>query len=344
MATLKQIAEYTGYSLATISRILSGDKTLSVTEEARRSVLEAAGRLNYQETKSRRGRNPKTVLRLGLAEMLTPTQQLDDPYYLYLSNYVKQSCAEKRYALTPLERKNDLFIAPAEELLNGIIAIGLFTPEQIESLSAITPNVVFLDSSPFEERFDSVVLGYKLGISLAIEHLLQLNHRRIGFVGSTFKYKDRRQGIKEIRHLSYCALMEKHGLQEEMCFIECPMEAEPTVSAWKEYIRSGRELPTAVICGNEENAIGTIQCLSQEGYSVPADISVVSFNDTPRSALLTPSLTSVSVNEAEMANAALRLVYERAALPEKPPIRIVPLKVVVPPSLTVRESSAILKE
>lgn len=339
MATLKEISERTGYSAATISRILSGDQTLSVSEDARRAVLEAAGKLNYNETRSRRGRNPKTILRIGLADMLTPAQQLDDPYYLYLSNYVKQGCMEKRYSLIQLERRNDLFVAPAGEDLNGIIAVGLFTAKQIESLEAITSNIVFLDSSPFESRFDSVILGYELGISLGIEHLIALKHRKIGFVGPTYKYNDRRQNALEVRRQIYCKLMEQYGLQSEMVFIECPMELEPTIKAWRDYLRSGNELPSAVICANEDNAIGTVQCLMQEGYAVPRDLSVVSFNDTPRSALFSPALTSVSVNEAEMANAALRLVFERAALPDKEPVRTIPLKVVVPPSLVVRDSS-----
>ena len=340
MATLKEIAERTGYSPATISRILSGDQTLSVTEEARRTVLEAAGALNYSETRSRRGRTPKTVMRIGLADMLTPAQQLDDPYYLYLSNYVKQGCMERRYAITQLERRNDLFVAPAGEELNGIIAVGIFTTKQIESLAAITPNIVFLDSSPFESRFDSVVLGYELGISLAMEHLVGLNHRKIGFVGPTYKYNDRRQNALEVRRQIYCKLMEKYGLGDEMLFVECPMELEPTVTAWREYLHSGGELPSAVICANEDNAIGTVQALLQEGYVVPRDMSVVSFNDTPRSALFSPALTSVSINEEEMANVALRQVYERAVLADREPIRKIPLKVVVPPGLVVRESSS----
>lgn len=344
MATLKEIAERTGYSPATISRILSGDRTLSVTEEARRTVLEAAGKLNYNETRSRRGRNPKTVLRIGLADMLTPAQQLDDPYYLYLSNYVKQGAMEKKYALTQLERRNDLFVAPVGEELNGIIAVGLFTAKQIESLAAISPNIVFLDSSPFESRFDSVVLGYELGISLAMEHLTGLKHRKIGFVGPTYKYNDRRQSALEVRRQIYCKLMEQYGLQAEEVFVECPMELEPTIEAWRAFLHAGNELPTAVICANEDNAIGTVQCLMQEGYAVPRDISVVSFNDTPRSALFSPALTSVSINEEEMANTALRLVFERAVLPDKEPIRTIPLKVVVPPSLVVRVSSTAAQE
>lgn len=344
MATLKEIAERTGYSVATISRILSGDHSLSVSEETRRTVLEAAGKLNYIETKSRRGRTPKTILRIGLADMLTPAQQLDDPYYLYLSTHVKQGCMEKRYALTQLERRNNLFFAPAGEKLNGIIAVGLFTEKQIESLAAITSNVVFIDSSPFESRFDSIVPGYELGISLAMEHLIKLKHRKIGFVGPTYKYNDRWQNALEIRRQIYCKLMERHGLQAEMVFVECPPELEPTIKAWRDFLHSGKDLPSCVICANEDNAIGTVQCLTQEGYSVPGNISVVSFNDTPRSALYSPSLTSVSINVEEMANTALRLVYERAAIHDNLPIRALPLKVIVPPTLVVRESSAMARD
>ena len=57
MATLRELAERTGYSPATISRILTGDPALAVSEEARKRVLEEAGRLNYAATKSRRGRS-----------------------------------------------------------------------------------------------------------------------------------------------------------------------------------------------------------------------------------------------------------------------------------------------
>ena len=85
MATLKELSDRTGYSPATISRILTGDPALSVTPEARQRVLEEAGRLNYAATKSRRGRASKSLLRLGVAEMLTPAQRLDDPDTLFFN-------------------------------------------------------------------------------------------------------------------------------------------------------------------------------------------------------------------------------------------------------------------
>ena len=340
MATLKELSERTGYSTATISRVLNGDETFSVPEEVRRKILEEAGKTNYHETKSRRGRTPKSLLRVGVAEMLTPAQQLNDPYYLYLSNYVKQGCIDKKYACISLESRGESFLLPRGEKLDGIIAIGLFTNTQIESLSNLSKNVVFLDSSPYESRFDSVVLGYELGMSLALDHLTELGHTRIGYVGQLYKYADRRQDELETRRKLFNKLMKRRGLYQEELIIDCYMDIGSTIEAWKEHLRLGKPLPTAVFCANEENAMGTLKQLQQEGYSIPGDISVVSFNDTPRSALVSPSLTSVSINTTEMANTALRMLAERAGIAGKAPVRTLPLKVIVPPSIVIRESTA----
>lgn len=339
MATLKELSERTGYSTATISRVLNGDETFSVPEEARRKILEEAGKMNYHETRSRRGRTPKSMLRIGLAEMLTPAQQLNDPYYLYLGNYVKQGCLDKKYACIPLENRGEGYVLPRGEKLDGIVAIGLFTTSQIESLSNLSKNIVFVDSSPLESRFDSVVLGYELGLSLALEHLTDLGHKEIGFVGPIWKYNDRRQNALEVRRQLFTKLMEKRGLYNPELMIECTMDIGATVEAWKTYLGSGKPLPKAVLCANEENAMGTLKELHKQGYSIPKDISVVSFNDTPRSALVSPSLTSVSINTQEMANTALRMLAERAQIPGKEPIRTLPLKVTVPPSIVVRDST-----
>ena len=339
MATLKELAQRTGYSPATISRILSGDPSLSVTPEARRKVLEEAGRLNYTATRSRRGRTPKGVLRVGVAEMLTPVQQLDDPYYLYLSSFVRQGCMDRKYTCLTLESRGESFLPPEGEKLDGVVAIGLFTPAQIESLAALTPNVVFVDSSPFEHRFDSVVLGYELGISLALEHLTGLGHRRIGFIGPTYKLADRRQRALEVRRQLFARLLEEQGLLDQDLLLDCPMEVEAAARAVGEFLRSGVPLPTAFLCANEESAIGALRALNEAGLSVPGELSVVSFNDTPRSALVDPPLTSVSTHVEEMARTALRLLGERSTQAGRPPVRTLPLKVVVPPSLVVRSST-----
>lgn len=339
MATLKELSDRTGYSPATISRILTGDPALAVTEEARKRVLEEAGRLNYAATKSRRGRAPKNLLRLGVAEMLTPAEQLDDPYYLYLRNFVEQACLDQRFALLPLPRRGELFGPVEADCVDGVVAIGVFTPAQTESLRAVSGNLVFLDSSPDETSCDSVVLNYALGISLAVAYLVGLGHRRIGFLGPAVKLGDHKEPAPEVRRAHFVGLMEARGLFDPGLLLEAPMDARAACAALSAFLASGRPRPTALLTANEETAIGAARALAERGLRVPEDISLVSFNDTPLSALVEPPLTSVSTHVEEMSRTAVRLASERARGPGRVPVRTLPQKVVVPPTLVLRRSA-----
>ncbi len=344
MATLKELSERTGYSAATISRILNGDPTLSVTEETRRIVLEEAGRSNYIATRSRRGRTAKNTVRVGVAETIPPVQQLKDPYYLYLSCYIRQGCLDRNYTCIPLECYGDACASQKESSLTGIIAIGRYTPEQIHSLAALSSNLVFVDSSPFEASYDSVVLGYELGISLALEHLYSLNHHRIGYIGPIYAMDYQRRYAPEVRRQFFVSQMKKATLLDPALLLDCPMEGDAARETIRNFLDSDVPLPTAFLCANEEVAIGALAVLRERNLSVPGDISIVSFNDTPKSALVEPALTSISTHVDEMSNTALRLLAERAQVGNSKPIRSLPLKVTVPPTLVVRESSGPARE
>ena len=337
MATLKELAQSTGYSPATISRILSGDPSLSVSDEARQRVLEEAGRLNYAATKSRRGRAPKSLLRIGLAERLTPQQQLDDPYFLYLGGLVRRHCLEQRYVCLPIPALGDSYLPPEGEGLDGIVAVGEFSPAQVETLASFSPNTVFLDASPDESRFDSVVLNYELGIRQALELLWELGHENIAFLGPDHR-RYSASPAPEARRESYLSLMARHGLGEQTTILDCPMEVEAAARAVRAALEAGK-CPTALLCANEDCAVGAVRALKDAGRSTPADCSVVSFNDTPRSALLDPPLTSVSAPVEEMVRTALRLLVQRAAVGGKEPVRPLPQKAVLPPTLVCREST-----
>lgn len=338
MSTLKELSDRTGYSPATISRILTGDPSLAVTPEARQRVLEEAGRLNYAATKSRRGRAPKSLLRVGVAEMLTPEQRLADPYYLYLQSEVERACAQNRFTFLPLESRGDDFEPPRGEAVDGVVAIGIFTPGQIEALYTLSANLVFLDSSPDEGRSDSVVVNYRLGITQALDYLLELGHTHIGFVGPAWKLDDWKRPAPEERRRLFIERMEKSG-QEKSVLIETPMDARETFRAVSTFLRSEERRPTALLCANEENAIGAVRALGESGLHIPEDISLVSFNDTPLSQLIDPPLTSVATHVEEMARTAVRLLAQRVPPQGKQADRALPQKVVVPATLVIRGST-----
>jgi len=80
--------------------------------------------------------------------------------------------------------------------------------------------------------------------------------------------------------------------------------------------------------------------LRGKGVAIPDDLSLLSFNNTPRSALVNPPLTSISIDMEEMARAALRMLPERLNVQDRKAVRALPLKVVIPPTLVVRNSTA----
>ena len=132
--------------------------------------------------------------------------------------------------------------------------------------------------------------------------------------------------------------MEAHGLLDPELLVETPMDARSAADALRSWLADGGQLPTAFLTASEETAMGAIRALEEAGLSIPEDVSLVSFNDTPLSELVTPALTSVSTHVEEMSRTAVRLLAERARVPGRPPVRTLPVKVVVPPSLVCRES------
>lgn len=340
MATLKELSEYTGFSVTTISRILNDDPTMNASEETRKAILEAAARLNYQATRSRRGRTPKRPVRIGLAEMLSPTELLGDPYYLFLKNYVEQYCLERGYDVTHLRRVNEGFQQISQAELDGVIAIGIFTPQEVESLHAIHDNVVFLDSAPEEDRSDAVVGNLRFGVKLALRDLFAYGHRRIGFIGPLEKLDDHKQPAPDIRRQCFIMYMQEKGLYAPELMVNVDTDAALTYEAMRRHIAQGQPMPTAFLTHNEQNAIGAIRALTEAGIRVPEEVSFIAFNDTPLAELTSPPLTSISMHIREMSELAVRLLMERVLARQPGALRSVPIKAVLPPELIARGSVA----
>ena len=95
MATLKELAQATGYSIPTISRVLNNDKTLNVTDNTRKMILEEAFRMNYVSKHATNRKNNKEHYKIGIVEMENLQMQLSDTYYLYLRNEIENCCFDK---------------------------------------------------------------------------------------------------------------------------------------------------------------------------------------------------------------------------------------------------------
>lgn len=191
MATIRDLAKHTGFSVTTISRVLNNDPTLNVTDNTRVSILEAADELHYTLPKTRRSHKNRLV-HIAIVEMMSLKEQLADPYYLYLKNYVVRNCMEHdcnvSYLLSSLAN-----IRHWKRPRLTVSCDRHFSDQQIEQLLEISPNIVFVDSSPDERGFDSVVLNFRLRVEQALDYLLYKGHRKIGFLGPAYKLDQKKR-------------------------------------------------------------------------------------------------------------------------------------------------------
>ena len=103
---------------------------------------------------------------------------------MYLKNYSLQHFADAGCAVIPLIWDQSAYLPSSSEKLDGILAIGIFSDAQTNSLASLSSSVIFLDSAPDELRFDSVVLNFQLGVEQAVDYLIAHGHREIGFLGA----------------------------------------------------------------------------------------------------------------------------------------------------------------
>ena len=170
------------------------------------------------------------------------------------------------------------------------------------------------------------------GLESAVDHLASLGHRRIAFVDGP------RGSIARARRQGYRDAMARHGLGSSVDVVRGGgrAEADGAAAAARLLARPAGDRPTGVIAFNDRVAIGLRDGLLRAGVRVPADVSVVGYDDSPMARLGTIDLTSVSQEPEALADATVALVVGLLDGGIPAPTA----DVVIPPRLVVRSSSA----
>lgn len=312
MATLKEIAEKVGVSLATVSRVLNNDSGILVADETKAQILQVAGELNYRTAKQRKGKNfSKNMFIVGIVEMYDVVKQLQDPYYLLLRNIVEKKAFENNIKLVRFFKQDNEFELAEEVELQGIIAVGKFTSDEVNELSKRTQNIVFIDSAPNDELYDSVKVNYKLGVKQALDYFLELGHKDIGFIGEKYTLGDNKIPMFDDRLKFFYEYMNNKQMLKEEFIINSSMTAEGGYEAINKFIRSESKMPTAFFTANDTIASGVIKGLQENGVKVPNDISIIGFNDTIISQYTNPPLTAIRVHIEYLGEVAVELMMEK---------------------------------
>ena len=335
MATIKDIAAKADVSITTVSRILNHDDTLSVSDETKLRVLVAAEELEYVTLRQRKQKRKGTKrLTFAIVEWYSYSALIEDPYYLYLMTTVEKQLAKENIDSVKFINIDGSFVPSVDIKIDAIIAIGRFNLPQIEKIAQFSQYIVFLDSCPDATRFDSILLNTELGTKLALDHLYNLNHRRIAYIGGKVIGDTGGQG-RDMRKTTYLEYTQEKGIFDSSMIFEGERLSYNEGFAQTTILLERTIRPSAIFCANDATATGVLSRLSQEKIRVPEDISVVGFNDQSSAKFLSPPLTTVHVPMSFIAQNAVDILKNRIH-----GTYTLPRKIYIPTYLQVRESTS----
>ena len=298
--TLKQIAELSGFSVATVSKAFSRKK--DVSEETREAIFEIARKYGCFE-KYNKEKYGKKVIAVICPEIIS------DHYTGIV--HILEELIEAQGALMILschnfskKRTEELFsYYSGNDRADGIILID--SAIRLEK-APVVPAVIIRGGSE-ASVIDVVETDSFDAIQEALGRLKELGHTEIGFAG---------EGLTVGSRHAYRAAMENLGLELKPKNIKTSNRRfeEAGAQMMEEWLREGN-YPTAILAAYDHIAIGIIKCLKHHGLQVPEDISVVGINDIGIVSYLEPSLSTVRTYSEDACEAAVELVMKKMENP-----------------------------
>ena len=332
MATIKDIAKAADVSQSTVSRVLNYDSSLSVANKTRKRIFEIAEDLDYKTPKQRNNKI-RLLIKIGIIHWYSQVEELADPYYLSIRRGIEKECVKKEIEIITIYKHDSPQSIDKLRNLDGIIALGKFADEDIEKISLYSKNIVFVDYSPKEEIYDSIVIDFKKAALKALNYLYDRKHRRIGYIGGREYVGFDNKLIIDEREKAYLEFVKEKDIYDPEYVFFGKFDAEDGYDLMKKAIDKN-VLPTAFFIANDSLAIGAFKALYEANIHVPEEISIIAFNDIPTAKYLIPPLSTIKVYTEFMGENAVGLLLER--IMEN---RTIPKKVIVPSVLKIRKST-----
>ena len=308
MVNLGDIAKATGYSKATVSRILSGDPSFTAKESTRHRVIQVANELGYALRTSRAG-VPQTI---AVLENFDPTNGPQDSYFSDVREALRERAVENMMSLAFFPTV-DALIDAADEF-SGFVSIGPapIAQDDLDRLYEALAHGVFIDINPAPALFHSVRPDLQQTVIDAIYTLREQGRQRIAFIGGAghmmgshvFAQDTRTVAFNEWAHLLDMPTDGYVCASGPFTVENGRSQAEALLDACTD------DLPDAVLVAADPLAVGVIQVLAARGLRVPDQIAVVSIDNLKVCEYTAPTLSSYAIERSELAETALMLLSD----------------------------------
>lgn len=330
-STIRDVAERAKVSTATVSFVLNNNPKEVISEKVRKRVLEVARELNYHASAAASGLKRKSTRNVGVI-FYRHDDAIANPFYSFVVQGAVKEGLERNYNLlfafieSTYTGFADLPKVIREKNVEGVLFMRHTYPKMIRDIQSLQIPIVAIDNFPRIKNIDTMQIDNRRGGQLAAEHLLELGHQRLAYIGP----KDAPPSVEE-RLLGFRRGLEKHDRKwkatQNQIFckaftFEAAHEAALSALARNEHL-------TAIFCANDEMAAGVLRAARESGRALPEELSVVGFDDITMSNYTDPPLTTIGVVKEHMGRRAMsRLIdlvegSERKVKTELAPVTLV---------------------
>lgn len=305
MVTIKDIAKSAGVSHTTVSRALRGDNR--ITPDTTERIVQLASKMGYVPNSIAQSLNSQRTFTIGMLVTSVADPVVMDfvagaepiaqehGYCLFLSTSHNNPLREISVVETFQQRRVDGVIVAASRIGDGYRS----------ALERIEVPLVLINSQEVHESNLTVDVDSVAGARLAMEHLLQLGHRRIGYVGAAD-----RPLTNEGRQTGYRLALEELGISVDPDWSVVPTADDDIQRGWLGLETCLDAGVTAIFCHNDQIAIGVLNACYNKGIPVPNQMSIVGFDDVRAASYVNPALTTVRQPLQEMGREAMQMVLD----------------------------------
>jgi DNA-binding LacI/PurR family transcriptional regulator len=318
--TAADVARKAGVSQPTVSLVLSKNPNARVAKATRARVLEVARELGYRPNRLAQGLVHKRSFALGL---IVPG--FANPVYANIVSGAERVAAEEGYAVLLCETEqlnaDQHLQALIDRQVDGVIIAGVAAASLADrDLSRL--NVVLVNQP--SEQYSTVASDSVAAGRAAAEHLLELGHSRIAFVGPATSLPAFR-----LRERGFATRLREAGITPPSDYWQ---RADATVAAGQSAMRALLQLPeppTAVFCATDIIALGAHKAASKAGARLGIDISLLGCDDIEMNTLVSPELSSIRTPQRELGARAVRqLIQQLGSDRPTPATQILPVKLI----------------
>ncbi|MCG9583413.1 transcriptional regulator EbgR [Vibrio tubiashii] len=326
MATLKDIATEAGVSLATVSRVLNDDPTLSVKEETKHRILEIAEKLEYKTSSSKRaGLGKKHNHHFLAVYNYKQEAEVNDPYYLSIRHGIETQCDKLGIELTNCYNNE---ISLEGNKVTGVLLVGRSHPNVLSEVQKLTDNICYVDFSDANCEYDSVDIDLVRISKEITDFFIAQDYQRIGFIGGQDE-----PNSADIREIAFAEYGQLKGVVSLDDIYRGDFTSSSGYDLAKEMLAKP-DYPNALFIASDSIAIGVLRAIHEHGLNIPQDISLISVNDIPTAKFTFPSLSTVRIHSEMMGIQGVNLLIEKSR-----DGRALPLQVYVPSKLKLRDTT-----